>query len=145
MAYPSSLPGYRNVGVRGVAEAVIEKLLKSVWSIQVFMQDCDAKGTALERFRRKGKIPRGENSELLSDFDRLVLTAIAGFDGEAHIGNIAQKIQQETGMFPEKHIWAQSYERNIHDVLGLQNEIASAIAAEIQGNCGGDFVLQPKN
>ena len=34
---------------------------------------------------------------------------------------------------PEKHIWAHSYERDFRDVLVLQNEIAGAIAGEIQG------------
>ena len=34
---------------------------------------------------------------------------------------------------PEKHIWAHSYERDLRDVLALQNEIASAIAAGVQG------------
>jgi TolB-like protein/DNA-binding winged helix-turn-helix (wHTH) protein len=32
---------------------------------------------------------------------------------------------------PERHIWAHSYERDLRDVLALQNEIASAIAGEI--------------
>ena len=34
---------------------------------------------------------------------------------------------------PEKHIWAHAYERNLRDALALQNEIAGAIAGEIQG------------
>jgi TolB-like protein len=34
---------------------------------------------------------------------------------------------------PERHIWAHTYERNSIDTLALQNEIAGAIAAEIQG------------
>jgi tetratricopeptide (TPR) repeat protein len=34
---------------------------------------------------------------------------------------------------PEKHLWARAYERNSHDVLGLQNEVAAAVALEIQG------------
>lgn len=34
---------------------------------------------------------------------------------------------------PEKHIWARAYERNMRDALALQNEIAGAIATEIQG------------
>ena len=34
---------------------------------------------------------------------------------------------------PEKHLWAQSYQRDLRDVLGLQNEIASAIAQAVQG------------
>jgi TolB-like protein/DNA-binding winged helix-turn-helix (wHTH) protein len=34
---------------------------------------------------------------------------------------------------PEKHIWAHSYERSFRDALALQNELAGAIAEEIQG------------
>jgi TolB-like protein/Tfp pilus assembly protein PilF len=34
---------------------------------------------------------------------------------------------------PEKHIWAHSYDRDLRDVLALQNEIASAITAGVQG------------
>jgi TolB-like protein/DNA-binding winged helix-turn-helix (wHTH) protein len=34
---------------------------------------------------------------------------------------------------PEKHIWANSYERSLRDALALENEIAGAIASEIQG------------
>jgi TolB-like protein/DNA-binding winged helix-turn-helix (wHTH) protein/Tfp pilus assembly protein PilF len=32
----------------------------------------------------------------------------------------------------DKHLWAQSYEGDLHDVLGLQNKVANAIAEEIQ-------------
>lgn len=34
---------------------------------------------------------------------------------------------------PEEHVWAQSYERRIDDVLLLQAEVAKAIVVEIQG------------
>jgi TolB-like protein/DNA-binding winged helix-turn-helix (wHTH) protein/Tfp pilus assembly protein PilF len=34
---------------------------------------------------------------------------------------------------PEKHLWAHSYERDLRDALALQNEVAGAIADEIQG------------
>jgi TolB-like protein/DNA-binding winged helix-turn-helix (wHTH) protein/Tfp pilus assembly protein PilF len=33
---------------------------------------------------------------------------------------------------PEKHLWAQSYERDLRDVLGLQGEVAQAIVNEVQ-------------
>jgi TolB-like protein/Tfp pilus assembly protein PilF len=33
---------------------------------------------------------------------------------------------------PEKHLWAHSYHRDFRDVLGLQDEIASAIAQQVQ-------------
>jgi TolB-like protein/Tfp pilus assembly protein PilF len=32
----------------------------------------------------------------------------------------------------ETHLWAESYERNLHDILALQGEVARAIAREIQ-------------
>jgi len=33
---------------------------------------------------------------------------------------------------PERHLWAQSYERDLRDVLAIQRDLASAIAREIQ-------------
>ena len=33
---------------------------------------------------------------------------------------------------PEKHLWAESYERDLRDVLALQGEVAQAIAREVQ-------------
>jgi TolB-like protein/DNA-binding winged helix-turn-helix (wHTH) protein/tetratricopeptide (TPR) repeat protein len=33
---------------------------------------------------------------------------------------------------PEKHLWAHGYQRDFRDVLGLQDEIASAIALQVQ-------------
>jgi len=35
--------------------------------------------------------------------------------------------------FPERHLWARSYEREIRDTLSLENELASAIVLEVQG------------
>jgi TolB-like protein len=33
---------------------------------------------------------------------------------------------------PEMHLWSESYERDVRDLLGLQGEVARAIANEIQ-------------
>jgi tetratricopeptide (TPR) repeat protein len=33
---------------------------------------------------------------------------------------------------PERHLWAESYERDLRDVITLQNDVANAIAREIQ-------------
>ncbi len=33
---------------------------------------------------------------------------------------------------PERHLWAQSYERNLSDIVALQGEVARAIASEIK-------------
>ena len=35
---------------------------------------------------------------------------------------------------PERHLWAESYERDLRDVITLQNDVANAIAREIQVN-----------
>jgi RNA polymerase sigma-70 factor (ECF subfamily) len=40
----------------------------------------------------------------------------------------AQLIRADT----DEHLWAESYQREVHDVLGLQSEIAQAIAEEIK-------------
>ena len=34
----------------------------------------------------------------------------------------------------DKHLWAESYERDLRDILSLQDDVASAIATAIQGN-----------
>jgi serine/threonine-protein kinase len=34
----------------------------------------------------------------------------------------------------DKHLWAESYERDLHDILSLQDNVASSIAIAIQGN-----------
>ena len=34
--------------------------------------------------------------------------------------------------FPEKHLWAESYESEIGDILMLQGQVAQAVAREIQ-------------
>jgi TolB-like protein/Tfp pilus assembly protein PilF len=39
---------------------------------------------------------------------------------------------QLIGAVPERHLWARSYERDLRDVLKLQDEVASAIANEIK-------------
>lgn len=37
----------------------------------------------------------------------------------------------------DKHLWAESYERDLRDILSLQNEISSDIARQIQERLGG--------
>ncbi len=34
---------------------------------------------------------------------------------------------------PERHLWSEGYERNLHDVIALQREVSQAIVAEING------------
>jgi hypothetical protein len=37
----------------------------------------------------------------------------------------------------DKHLWAQTYERDFHDILALQDDVASSIAKQIQSKPGG--------
>src|SRR5690348_7201383 len=37
----------------------------------------------------------------------------------------------------DKHLWAETYERNFSDILGLQDEVASAVAGQIETQLGG--------
>lgn len=45
----------------------------------------------------------------------------------------AQLIRAST----DKHLWAETYERDFHDILALQDDVASAIARQIQVKLGG--------
>src|SRR5581483_6397645 len=51
----------------------------------------------------------------------------------AQSGNRIRVTANLNQVSPEKHIWAHSYERNFQDALALQNEVASAIADEVEG------------
>lgn len=50
----------------------------------------------------------------------------------------AQLIQAAT----DKHIWAESYERDFRDVLALQDDVASSIAVQVQRTLGGPQPLK---
>ena len=53
---------------------------------------------------------------------------------EGSVLRIGDKVRITTQLVDapaDKHIWAQSYERDAHDVLAMQDEVASAIAREI--------------
>lgn len=55
------------------------------------------------------------------------------------IGDRVRITAQLLHMDPEEHVWAQSYERRISDILDIQREIARAIAERVQ------VVLTPEN
>jgi len=50
-----------------------------------------------------------------------------------HVRITAQLLRAKT----DRHLWAETYERDLKDVLALQDEIASAIAREIELRLGG--------
>jgi len=45
----------------------------------------------------------------------------------------AQLVRADT----DKHLWAQTYERDFHDILALQDDVASSIAKQVQFKLGG--------
>jgi len=48
------------------------------------------------------------------------------------MGNKIRVVAQLIGAFPERHIWAQTYDRDLDDVLLLYSELAEAIVDEIE-------------
>jgi TolB-like protein/Tfp pilus assembly protein PilF len=49
-------------------------------------------------------------------------------------GNRVRITAQLVQANPEKHLWAETYERDLRDILGLQDDVARAIASEIRIN-----------
>jgi TolB-like protein/DNA-binding winged helix-turn-helix (wHTH) protein/Flp pilus assembly protein TadD len=56
-----------------------------------------------------------------------------------HVRITAQLVRATT----DKHLWAQTYERDMSDILGLQDEVASAIAGQIEARLGGPKASAP--
>jgi TolB-like protein/DNA-binding winged helix-turn-helix (wHTH) protein/Flp pilus assembly protein TadD len=52
-------------------------------------------------------------------------------------GNSVRITAQLVRASTDKHLWAQTYERDLKDILPLQDEVASAIAGEIETRLGG--------
>jgi TolB-like protein/DNA-binding winged helix-turn-helix (wHTH) protein/Flp pilus assembly protein TadD len=44
---------------------------------------------------------------------------------------------------PERHLWAASYERDANDIIGLQRDVAQAVAREIRATLGSTPGLSP--
>ncbi len=53
------------------------------------------------------------------------------------VGNRVRVTAQLIRATTDKHLWADTYERDVSDILVLQDEVASAIAAQIQSRLGG--------
>jgi TolB-like protein/predicted Ser/Thr protein kinase len=104
--------------VEGIHDALITDLaklggLKKVISRQSVM-----------RFKGKNT-PTNEIARQLG-VDALVTGAVV------RAGNSIRVTTQLVNPFTESSLWAESYERELRDVLSLQNEIVSAIAAQLQ-------------
>jgi len=58
-------------------------------------------------------------------------------------GNRVRITAQLVRAATDKHLWAQAYERDLQDILALQDEIASGIAHEIETRLGGPKPFPP--
>ncbi len=101
----------------GMTEALISDLAK-VSAIKVISRTSvmQYKGVRkpLPEIARELKVDAVVEGSVMRSGDRVRITA--------------QLIQATT----DRHLWAESYERDLRDVLGLQNELARTIAGEIQ-------------
>lgn len=52
-------------------------------------------------------------------------------------GSLVRVTAQLVRAHDDRHLWADTYERDFRDVLGLQDEVASAIAKQIESRLGG--------
>jgi len=52
-------------------------------------------------------------------------------------GNRVRVTAQLIRAATDKHVWAETYERDFRDILGLQDDVASAIAQQIESRLGG--------
>jgi TolB-like protein/class 3 adenylate cyclase len=74
---------------------------------------------------------QGENRKSVSEIAR-ELNVDAVVEGSVlRIGDKVRITAQLIDALADKHLWAQSYERDSRDVLALQDEVASAIARQI--------------
>jgi TolB-like protein/Tfp pilus assembly protein PilF len=58
-------------------------------------------------------------------------------------GNRVRVTAQLVRATTDKHLWAQTYERDMSDILALQDEVASAIAQQIEARMGGPKASAP--
>ena len=101
----------------GITEALITSLAK-IPSLRVISR------TSVMRYRQGGKTVREIGDEL--KVTRVVEGSVLHAAGQIRV--TAQLIDTAT----EDHLWAESYQRDLVDVLSLQQDIASAIAEEVQ-------------
>jgi serine/threonine-protein kinase len=101
----------------GITEELITSLAK-IPSLRVIAR------TSVMRYRQGGKSVREIGEEL--KVTRVVEGSVLHAAGQIRV--TAQLIDTAT----EDHLWAESYQRNLVDVLSLQQDIAAAIAEEVQ-------------
>ncbi len=118
----------------GMTEALITDLAKS-GDFRVISR------TSVMQYKRSGKSLRDIAREL--NVDRIVEGSVIKAGDEIRI--TAQLIDTAT----DEHLWAESYQRNLTDVLSLQEDVAQTIANEVRtklgGNKGRTRVARPVN
>jgi serine/threonine protein kinase/TolB-like protein/Tfp pilus assembly protein PilF len=103
--------------VDGMTEALITELSK-IGALKVISR------TSAMRYKGTDKSLPEIASEL--DVDAVVEGSVLEADGRVRI--TAQLVHAES----DRHLWAESYERDLRDVLALHGEVARAIAEEVQ-------------
>ena len=101
----------------GLTEALITDLGK-IGGLQVISR------TSVMRYR--------ETTKLLPEIARELQVDALVEGTVARSGNRVRITANLVRASPEQHLWAQSYERDLHDVLRLQDDVARAIADEIR-------------
>ncbi|MEX2303384.1 MAG: protein kinase [Bryobacterales bacterium] len=112
----------------GITEALITSLAK-IPSLRVISR------TSVMRYRQGGKTAREIGKEL--NVTRVVEGSVM------HVGNQIRVTAQLIDAGTEDHLWAESYQRDLVDVLSLQQDVALAIAAEVQANLANASPLPP--
>jgi serine/threonine protein kinase/tetratricopeptide (TPR) repeat protein len=112
----------------GITEALITSLAK-IPSLRVISR------TSVMRYRQGGKTARAIGKEL--NVTRVVEGSVM------HVGNEIRVTAQLIDAGTEDHLWAESYQRDLVDVLSLQQDVALAIAAEVQANLANASPLPP--
>ena len=91
--------------------------------------------TSVNRYKRTTKAIDEIGREL--DVDYVVEGSVRRSNGRVRIS--AQLIQ----VSDQTHLWAESYERDLQDVLALQNEVAGAVVKEIRNRIAPEIRLIP--
>lgn len=114
--------------VAGMHEALISQL-SQLGSFRVISR------TSTEGFRTEGKSLPQIGGEL--GVDAIVEGSVLRADGRVRI--TVQLIHAAS----DSHLWASDYERELEDIIGLQREVATAIAGEIDATLGEDRGQDP--
>ncbi len=109
--------------VDGMTEALIANLAR-IGALKVISR------TSVMRYKDTEKSLPEIAREL--DVDAIVEGSVIRADGRVRI--TAQLIEART----DRHLWANSYDRDLRDILALQSEVAGAIAREIEVSVAPD-------